>query len=94
MTSDEVGRLEGAINNLRAELTALVEHELRPFVVRNDTDHAEIKANQQKTNTRVSALEIWRARFEGAFFAGRILWAVLGVGLTIVGLLLRGQIGG
>jgi len=91
MTADEIARLEKAINE---RWDTFLEQVWKPFVAGNAKEHGGILEQTTKTNNNVRDLQLWRARFEGAFFTGRILWAVLGVGLTILGFLIKMQVGG
>jgi len=97
MTPEEITRLERALTELREERArdwqSFRDHEFKPFVERNGNDHASILKQTKETNHRVSSLELWRARFEGAFLLGRVAWAVLGVGLAILGMLIKIQWG-
>jgi len=91
VTAEEVARLEKAFND---RWDRFLEDVWKPFVSGNAGEHAGILTQTTRTNARVTKLEIAWARLEGALFTGRVIWAVLGVGLTILGILLKGQFGG
>lgn len=91
MTAEEIARLEKAMNE---RWDRFLEDVWRPFVAGNAKEHGGILEQTTKTNSNVKELQLWRARFEGALFTGRVIWAVLGVGLTILGFLIKIQIGG
>ncbi len=91
MTAEEIARLERTVNE---RWDMFLEQVWKPFVAGNAKDHGSILEQTTKTNSNVKDLQLWRARFEGAFFTGRVIWAVLGVGLAIFGMLVKIQWGG
>lgn len=98
MTPAEITRLERALNELREERMrdwqSFRDNEFKPFAERNSQEHGGILEQTTQTNANVRELQLWRAKIEGALFAGRVIWAVLGVGLAILGMLLQGKFGG
>jgi len=62
-----------------------VIEKLDEFRTENRREHEEIKKKQDQTNSNVTALQVWRARMEGAAWVVRNEWRVILAIATIAG---------
>ena len=71
MTPDDIRRIEGRLDDLNNGQIAVIRHLER---LNNSTE---------KVAERVSQLELWKARVEGAGTALKAQWPILVVGVSV-----------
>lgn len=81
MTEDPI---EGTVRRIfREELDRFVEDVFEPYCERTTLSLTEIKGKQDFTNSKVTKLQEFKARVEGALYATRAGW---GIALALIGL--------
>lgn len=72
MTTDDVYDLKVELKELRHKVEEVADLQ------------REANGRVGKLETRVSELELWRARLQGAAATSRVVWLVAGAGVTAV----------
>jgi len=74
MTTDDVYDLKVELKELRHQVDQVVELQ------------REANGRTAKLESRVTELELWRARLQGVAATSRVVWLVAGAGVTAIAL--------